>query len=84
MITTETVRLPQGMRASGEVDSVRVDCDAASFYGVLEPEGTRIEAEMTATVKKRTIPADEWAGGVEAADSLRAFGVRPVWVRRGR
>lgn len=83
-VVHEQVKLPNGMRTDDEVESTSLDSEAASFSSLYSPEGGRVKVEMTATVKKRTVPAQEWAGGVEAADSLRAFGSRPRWARRGR
>ncbi len=83
-VVHEQVKLPRGLRTDDAVDSTSVENEAASFRSLYLPDGGSVSVEMTATVKKRTIPAEEWAGGVEAADSLRAFGSRPRWARRGR
>lgn len=80
---TESVELPPGMRTEGGIDTLRVDNEAAYLRCRYEPSGRRAQIDLNATVKKRTIPAKEWGDGVAAADSLRAFGARPRWGRRG-
>ena len=84
VVARELVQLPAGFRAEGKGDSVRVMKDAASFRGHVVPEGRRLRADLTAITAKRTIPADQWAGGVEAADLLRSFGSHLRWARKGQ
>ena len=84
LIARELVQLPAGFRADGKSDSVRVMKDAGSFRGHAVPDGRRLRADLTAITTKRTIPADQWAGAAEAADSLRAFGSRLRWARKGQ
>jgi len=79
---SERVTLPPGFRSAAGVDSVSVERDAASVRGHYTPSGGEVRTTMTAVSKRRTVPAREWAGGVEAADSLRAFGTRQRWARR--
>jgi len=80
----DDVELPPGWRCEGKPDSVRVDRDAGKVRARITPDGGRLRAELTAVTSKRTIPAAEWEGGVEAADSLRALGGRMQWARRGK
>lgn len=84
VIARDEVSFPPGFRYAGAVDSVRVVKDAGSVRGRVTAEGGRLRAEMTAVNAKRTVSAAQWSGGVEAADSLRAFGERVRWSRRGR
>ncbi len=84
IIARDEVAFPPGFRYEGQVDSVRVEKDAGTVRGRVAGEGNRLRAELTAVAAKRTVPASEWSGGVEAADSLRAFGERVRWSRRGR
>jgi transglutaminase-like putative cysteine protease len=84
VVARDTISLPPGFRATGSPDSLTVSRDAAGMRGRTTPSGGKILAEVTATLSKRTIPAAEWSGGAEAADSLRAFGQRTIWAGRGR
>jgi hypothetical protein len=80
----DTIQLPSGFRAMGAPDSVSITKDAGSFRGRAIPDGGKLRTEATAVLAKRTIPAAEWDGGAEAADSLRAFGGRIMWAGRER
>ena len=85
VVVEERLDLPGKMRAAeGEAEAMEIDAPAASLTARYRPEGGSIRAELTATLKKRTVPPEEWAGALEAADSLRAFGGRLRWAGPGR
>jgi transglutaminase-like putative cysteine protease len=84
VVVRESILFPAGFRAMGAPDSVSIAKDAASFRGRALLDGRRLDVEATAILAKRTIPAGEWGGGVEATDSLRAFGGRMMWAGRSR
>ena len=84
VVARDEVGLPSGFRYEERLDSVRVENDAGFLRGRVSGNGNRLRTELTAISTKRTVPASEWSGGVEAADSLRAFGSRVRWSRRGR
>jgi hypothetical protein len=81
---TDEISLPRGWTCEGPADSMHVVNMAGIVRARMFPEGARLRASVTAITVKRTIPAAEWEGAAEAADSLRALGGRLQWVRRGR
>jgi len=84
VVARDTITLPSGFRVEGVVDSVSIARDAASCRGRTIPDGRILRTDLRAILAKRTVPAAEWKGGAEVADSLRAFGGRMVWARRER
>ncbi|MFH1143195.1 MAG: DUF3857 domain-containing transglutaminase family protein [Candidatus Eisenbacteria bacterium] len=69
----ETLELPATYRFDDPLPAQELDRPAAAFSGSLEAEASRIRASQRLTLKKRTIPADEWAGLAEVSDSLASF-----------
>jgi hypothetical protein len=79
VLVEERVELPGKMRAIGPAEKMEIERESAGLAASYEPDGGSMRLEVTATLKKRTVPPEEWAGGLETADSLRAFGGRLRW-----
>jgi hypothetical protein len=84
LVVQDRISLPSGFHMEGGIDTVGVKQDAGSVRGSCRATGAELNTELTAVSAKRTVPAKNWAGGVEAADSLRSFGDRLRWARRGK
>jgi len=69
----ETLMLPAKYRFAGTLPAQEVDRPAAAFSGEVRPAESEIRTTQRLTLKKRTVPADEWAGLAEVADSLASF-----------
>jgi hypothetical protein len=69
----ETLALPVEYRFAGALPVQEIDRPAAAFSGTVRPEASAIRTTQRLTLKKRTVPADEWAGLAEVADSLASF-----------
>jgi len=65
--------LPAKYRFAGTLPAQEVDRPAAAFSGEVRPAESEIRTTQRLTLKKRTVPADEWAGLAEVADSLASF-----------
>ncbi len=84
LVAKEVVDLPAGFRWTGGADTVRVERDAGSVRARCEARKGSVAVDIRAVSALRTVPAAAWAGGAEAADSLRAFGSRVRVAGRAR
>ncbi len=71
---TETITLPSGYRLESAPSLEAVDGDVAAFSAHQELKGNKLRLEETFVVKKKIIPADQYANLKQAAEAFLDFG----------
>ncbi len=69
----ETLELPGGFRFADLPPAQEVDRQPASYEASVSASPSQLRASQSLILKKRTLPADEWAALAEVADSLHSF-----------
>jgi hypothetical protein len=70
---SETLTLPAKVALEGKLPGQELDRDAAAYRASVTGAGDELKVEQRLVLKKRTVPAKEWAGMAEVSDSLESF-----------
>ncbi len=78
----ETLAMPGECRLEQKLLKQDLDRSGAAYRGSLELRGSELCADQRLVLKKRTVPAEEWPGLAEVADSLASFAKQRLHVLR--